>query len=118
MTDSDRVEAPELRPPLAVGGRFKRRMVLAWAMWDWGSSAYSAVITSFVFGPYVVRGVVGDAQQGGLTAKMIRRPPRSTLFPYTSSSISVVAVSLERKSGVEGKRVGLGGWRIIKTEEC
>src|SRR3954467_2425248 len=30
--------------------------------------------------------------------KMIRRPPRSTLFPYTSSSISVVAVSLDRKN--------------------
>ena len=43
-------------------------MVLAWGLWDWGSSAYSAVITSFVFGPYVVRGVVGDAEPGGLTA--------------------------------------------------
>ena len=43
-------------------------MVLAWGLWDWGSSAYSAVITSFVFGPYVVRGVVGDAQPGGLSA--------------------------------------------------
>ena len=68
MTDSDRVEAAELRPSLAVGGRLKRRMVLAWGLWDWGSSAYSAVITSFVFGPYVVRGVVGDAQPGGLSA--------------------------------------------------
>jgi UMF1 family MFS transporter len=55
-------------PPLAVGGRIKRRMVLAWGLWDWGSSAYSAVITSFVFGPYVVRGVVGDTEPGGLSA--------------------------------------------------
>ena len=68
MTDSDRVEAAELRPSLAVGGRLKRRKVLAWGLWDWGSSAYNAVITSFVFGPYVVRGVVGDAEPGGLSA--------------------------------------------------
>ena len=69
MTDRDRVErCRQLRPSLAVGGRLKRRMVLAWGLWDWGSSAYSAVITSFVFGPYVVRGVVGDARPGGLTA--------------------------------------------------
>ena len=68
MTDSDRVAAAELRPSLAVGGRLKRRMVLAWGLWDWGSAAYNAVITSFVFGPYVVRGVVGDARPGGLTA--------------------------------------------------
>ena len=46
----------------------RRRVVLAWGLWDWGSSAYNAVITSFVFGPYVVRGVVGDAQPGGLSA--------------------------------------------------
>ena len=46
----------------------RRRAVLAWGLWDWGSAAYNAVITSFVFGPYVVRGVVGDARPGGLTA--------------------------------------------------
>ena len=46
----------------------RRRVVLAWGLWDWGSAAYNAVITSFVFGPYVVRGVVGDAQPGGLSA--------------------------------------------------
>ena len=60
--------AADLGPPLAVQTRIKRRVVLAWGLWDWGSSAYSAVITSFVFGPYVVRGVVGDAEPGGLTA--------------------------------------------------
>lgn len=74
MTDSDRMEgAGDLRAEdapstLSVGSRIKRRIVLAWALWDWGSSAYSAVITSFVFGPYIVRGVVGDAQPAGLSA--------------------------------------------------
>ena len=33
-----------------------------------GDPRHGAVITSFVFGPYVVRGVVGDAEPGGLTA--------------------------------------------------
>jgi UMF1 family MFS transporter len=53
-----------------AGGRpgVRRRVVLAWGFWDWGSAAYNAVITSFVFGPYVVRGVVGDARPGGLSA--------------------------------------------------
>ena len=56
-------------PPTAAGpSGVRRRVVLAWGLWDWGSAAYNAVITSFVFGPYVVRGVVGDAQPGGLTA--------------------------------------------------
>jgi UMF1 family MFS transporter len=56
--------APAVRP----AGPVKRRVVAAWGLWDWGSSAFNAVITSFVFGPYVVRGVVGDARPGGLTA--------------------------------------------------
>ena len=46
----------------------RRRLVFAWSLWDWGSAAWNAVITSFVFGPYVVRGVVGDAEPGGLSA--------------------------------------------------
>ena len=57
-----------ITPPVAAYRAVKRRVVLAWALWDWGSSAFNAVITSFVFGPYVVRGVVGDARPGGLTA--------------------------------------------------
>src|SRR4030095_6286854 len=68
MTDSDNVDRAAEIGPVAVETRIKRRVVLAWGLWDWGSSAYSAVITSFVFGPYVVRGVVGDAQPGGLSA--------------------------------------------------
>ena len=56
--------------PVANGvpTRIKRRVVLAWGLWDWGSASFNAVITSFVFGPYVVRGVVGDAEPGGLSA--------------------------------------------------
>ena len=55
-----------VRPPAAAPvGRWR---VLGWALWDWGSSSWNAVIVSFVFGPYVVRGVVGDARPGGLSA--------------------------------------------------
>ena len=58
---------PASSPPAEAGRTgVRRRVVLAWGLWDWGSAAYNAVITSFVFGPYVVRGVVGDAEPGGL----------------------------------------------------
>jgi MFS transporter, UMF1 family len=100
MTDSDRVEAPELRPPLAVGGRIKRWMVLSWAMWDWGSSAYSAVITSFVFGPYVVRGVVGDAQPGGLTA--------NTWLGISTAAAGLLVAAI---APITGQRADAGGHR-------
>src|SRR2546430_15716862 len=68
---------------------------------------------------------------------MIRRPPRSTLFPYTTlfrsrggrvaegCEVDGVVVSgrpdagglQDRKSVVEGKRVDLGGRRIIKKKK-
>jgi UMF1 family MFS transporter len=101
MTDSDSVErAAELEPPLAVGTRIKRRVVLAWGLWDWGSSAYSAVITSFVFGPYVVRGVVGDAQPGGLSA--------NTWLGISSAAAGLLIALI---APITGQRADAGGHR-------
>jgi UMF1 family MFS transporter len=101
MTKSDRVESTEdVQPPLTVGIRIKRRMVLAWALWDWGSSAYSAVITSFVFGPYIVRGVVGDAQPAGLTA--------NTWLGIANAAAGFLVAAI---APVTGQRADAGGHR-------
>ena len=101
MTNSDSVErAAELEPPLAVGTRIKRRVVLAWGLWDWGSSAYSAVITSFVFGPYVVRGVVGDAEPGGLSA--------NTWLGISSAAAGLLIALI---APITGQRADAGGHR-------
>jgi UMF1 family MFS transporter len=101
MTESDRVErAEEIRPTLTVGTRLKRRMVLAWALWDWGSSAYSAVITSFVFGPYIVRGVVGDAQPAGLTA--------NTWLGIANAAAGFLVAAI---APITGQRADAGGHR-------
>ena len=101
MTDGDSVEqAAEIGPPLAVATRIKRRVVLAWGLWDWGSSAYSAVITSFVFGPYIVRGVVGDAQPGGLSA--------NTWLGISSATAGLLIALI---APITGQRADAGGHR-------
>ena len=102
MTDSDSMEqAARIRPPLATAGtRIKRRVVLAWGLWDWGSSAYSAVITSFVFGPYVVRGVVGDAQPGGLSA--------NTWLGISTAAAGLLVALI---APITGQRADAGGHR-------
>jgi MFS transporter, UMF1 family len=101
MTDGDSFErAADIGPPLAVGTRIKRRVVLAWGLWDWGSSAYSAVITSFVFGPYIVRGVVGDTQPGGLSA--------NTWLGISSATAGLLIALI---APITGQRADAGGHR-------
>jgi UMF1 family MFS transporter len=101
MTDGDSVErATEMGRPVAVETRIKRRVVLAWGLWDWGSSAYSAVITSFVFGPYVVRGVVGDAEPGGLSA--------NTWLGISSAAAGLLIALI---APITGQRADAGGHR-------
>jgi MFS transporter, UMF1 family len=102
MADSDSVDqAAEIRPPLAErGAQIKRRVVLAWGLWDWGSSAYSAVITSFVFGPYIVRGVVGDAQPGGLSA--------NTWLGISTAAAGLLVALI---APITGQRADAGGHR-------
>lgn len=41
-----------------------RGTVFAWALWDWGGSAYSAVVVTFVFAPYLTKAVAGDEVAG------------------------------------------------------
>lgn len=37
-----------------------RRPVLAWALWDWGSAAFNAVVTTFVFSTYLASSLFAD----------------------------------------------------------
>jgi UMF1 family MFS transporter len=78
----------------------KRRVVLAWSLWDWGSASWNAVITSFVFGPYVVRGVVGDAEPGGLSA--------NTWLGISSAAAGLLIALI---APVTGQRADAGGHR-------
>ncbi|GMM96010.1 MFS transporter [Microbacterium luteum] len=38
----------------------RRRGVLAWALWDWGSAAFNAVVTTFVFSTYLASSLFVD----------------------------------------------------------
>lgn len=60
----------------ASGQQTKPRLltwpVLAWGLWDWGSAAFNAVITTFVFATYLVSSSFGDttSNQSRLSAGM------------------------------------------------
>jgi len=55
--------APESRVAAATVGttdKTRRPGVLAWALWDWGSSAFQAVVTTFVFSTYLASSLFVD----------------------------------------------------------
>ncbi|WP_286956762.1 MFS transporter [Brevibacterium sp. UBA7493] len=44
-----------------------RTAITAWALWDWGSAAFNAVIITFVFAPYLTK-AVASTEEAGSTA--------------------------------------------------
>lgn len=44
--------------------RVKRSHVVTWAMWDWGSAAFNAVMITFVFGTYLASDAFGPDDRG------------------------------------------------------
>lgn len=54
----------EPRPPAQTAGRLR---VLAWALWDCGSTGIGAIVVTFVFSVYLTR-TVGDDLPGGASA--------------------------------------------------
>lgn len=57
----------EVNPQATVGQAAGRGQVVAWGLWDWGSSAFHAVILTFVFSVYLTD-KVGDDLPGGISA--------------------------------------------------
>ncbi|MDQ1082044.1 UMF1 family MFS transporter [Microbacterium sp. SORGH_AS 344] len=47
-------------PGPAPSADHARRPVLAWALWDWGSAAFNAVVTTFVFSTYLASSLFVD----------------------------------------------------------
>jgi MFS transporter, UMF1 family len=45
----------------------RRRTVVAWSLWDCGSSAYNTIVVSFVFAPYLTEVVARDRPPGSLS---------------------------------------------------
>jgi MFS transporter, UMF1 family len=95
--------APVNHPDAPSGSErpsIRRRAVIAWGLWDWGSAAWQAVITSFVFGPYVVQGVVGDARPGGLSGNT-----------WLGISTALAGLVIAAVAPITGQRGDAGGKR-------
>ncbi|WP_226913626.1 MFS transporter [Gephyromycinifex aptenodytis] len=75
-----------------------RKSVVAWALWDWGSAAFNAVITTFVFTVY-------------LTSKSFGETDASTAALGTGMAVAGLAVALFAPvTGQRADRAGRSAW--------
>ncbi|MGO3886982.1 MAG: MFS transporter, partial [Mycetocola sp.] len=91
----------------------RARVIAAWALWDWGSAAFNAVVTTFVFTVYLTSGSFGSeaavsAQLGWalagagvliallapVTGMRADRASRRTLWLGVNTGIVVLATAL------------------------
>jgi UMF1 family MFS transporter len=90
----------EIAAVSSSGERTPRRVVAAWALWDWGSAGYNTIVTTFVFAPYLTKVVAAD------------RPPGS-LSGATGLAIAtaVAGLLIAAMAPVTGQRADAGGRR-------
>lgn len=75
-----------------------RRQVVAWALWDWGSAAFNAVMVTFVFGTYLASDAFGPGERG--TA-------------WLSTALAVAGVVIALTAPVMGRRADGAGRRRL-----
>ena len=77
-----------------------RRPVLAWALWDWGSAAFNAVVTTFVFSTYlsstlfVDPAIVAAAGDDANDPALVRALASNASLIGTALMIAGIAVAL------------------------
>ncbi|MDY6054891.1 MFS transporter [Micrococcus sp.] len=74
----------------------RRGQVAAWALWDWGSASFNAVMVTFVFGTYLASDAFGPDERG--TAWL------STATALAGVVIALTAPAMGRRADGTGRR--------------
>jgi MFS transporter, UMF1 family len=78
----------------------RRRAIVSWALWDWGASAYSTIVTSFVFAPYLTGIVAKDRPPGSLSGET-----------WLGIALFIAGFLVAALAPVTGQRADAGGHR-------
>ena len=118
----DAVTSSPATPVAAHGGT--RKQIFAWALWDWGTSAFSVIVTTFVFARYIVSGYfvdtqVADAYQaaGGASvagpAKDAYDSAVADLTSWVGWAMAIGGLAIALIAPVVGQRTDAGGRRKL-----
>ncbi|MET1005276.1 MAG: MFS transporter [Propionibacteriaceae bacterium] len=78
----------------------RRRVVAAWALWDWGSAGYNTIVTTFVFAPYLTKVVAADRPPGSMSGAT-----------GLALATAVAGLLIAAMAPVTGQRADAGGRR-------
>jgi UMF1 family MFS transporter len=120
---SSRDAAADHSPALSDAAPVPRDRVLAWALWDWGSSAFNAVVTTFVFSTYlastlfvdqsVLEAAGTDARDPALVRALAENATViSTALAIVGLLVAAVAPILGQRSDGSGRRKL---WLLVNT---
>ena len=84
-------------PPVASAA--PRRQVAAWALWDWGSAAFNAVMVTFVFGTYLASDAFGPDERG--TAWLSTALAIKPILRLTEGKIALAAKTRTQHKAME-----------------
>jgi UMF1 family MFS transporter len=92
-------EAPRPASELASGPALSNKgQILAWASWDWGSAAFNAVMTTFVFTVYLTSKAFGGEDSASATL---------------GAALAIAGVAIALLAPVTGQRSDSGGRRKL-----
>ncbi|WP_248492143.1 MFS transporter [Tsukamurella sp. PLM1] len=87
-----------------------RRQVVAWCTWDWGSAAFNAVMTTFIFTVYLTGAVGEDVAAPSATSRL------SWAMAAAGFCVAVLAPVLGGRSDAAGRRkFSLAVWSAVVT---
>ncbi len=100
-------------------GRLLDRRVVAWSLWDWGSAAFNAVITTFVFTRWITstdfvdRDLVAEADAGSATAQTLVDAAVAEHSTWLGWGLTIAGILIALLAPVTGARSDDAGRRKL-----
>ena len=117
------MSTPGAAPAASLASADGKRPVLAWALWDWGSAAFNAVVTTFVFSTYLSSSLFVDPAIGAAAGDDDRNPALVKALAENASlvgtALMIAGIAVALLAPVLGQRSDGSGrrklWLAINT---
>jgi len=113
--DADAAVAPADPSPTGGRERLLRKPVLAWAAWDWGSSAFNAVVTTFVFTVWLTSKTFVEPGQDLDHTMGVHSEWLGTAMTISGLAVALLAPALGALADASGRRKPWLGWNTLVT---